>query len=165
MNFLDQINEKPQQFTFDVQPYLQSSLKNVLKKSQQLADESPETPKKFFDFDLKRKRGVKSKNSLDYSFNDGSVPIDEIITKFQPKRLLTPQDVEQNYQLEESFKELHLDEHEHIRPSPEIPFYKTEQIGDEYELEALPWNEINKKIVDIRRWVKSFVEYKKMIFV
>lgn len=123
---------------------MQSSLENILKKTQQQPlDESQ--PKKFFDFDAKKKRGIKNQHRDNFIdprvFNDGSVPTDQIISKFHinPKHILTPQDVDRNFKLEKIFKELQFDEHEHERESaPEIPFYKTERVDDETaEIEAL----------------------------
>lgn len=144
MNFLDQINEKPKIFKFDVQPYLQSSLKNLLKKSPDNdEDEDQETPRKFFEFDLKDKRSLEFSpyfkkshrdSFIDPSvFNDGSVPTDQIFSKFRlnPKLILTPQDVEKNFELEKIFRELQFDEHDHVESAPEIPFYKTEKVDDE----------------------------------
>lgn len=146
MNFLDQINEKPKPFKFDVQPYLQSSLKNIMKKSEKIIDESPEAPRKYFDFDLKKKRDLQYRKSHHDNFNDpifyndGSVPMDQIISKYHPKLLLTPHEVDKNFQLEEIFKELQLDEHEPLEKAPEIPFYKTEKIDDDEaaEIESVP---------------------------
>lgn len=146
MNFLDQINEKPKTFKFDVQPYLQSSLKNLLKKSQDSSDDevdAQDTPRKYFEFDVKDKRSLEFSpyfkkshrdSFIDPSvFNDGSVPTDQIISKFRlnPKLILTPQDVEKNFELEKIFKELQFDEHDHVESAPEIPFYKTERVDDE----------------------------------
>lgn len=148
MNFLDQLNEKPKQFKFDVEPYFQSSLKNILKKSQKIIEEPPELPKKYFEFDYKKKRDVIYNDNIydefkmkdPSTFNDGSVPTDQVIPKYQPKLLLTPHEVEQNFQLEEIFKELHFDEHEPVEKAPEIPFYKTENILDDEatEIESGP---------------------------
>lgn len=146
MNFLEQINEKPKLFKFDVQPYLQSSLKNILKKSEKAVEESPEAPRKYFDFDLKKKRDLQYRTSHRDNFNDpsfyndGSVPTDQIIVKYKPKKLLTPYDVEKNFKLDEIFKELQFDEHEHVEKAPEIPFYKTEGISDDEaaEIESGP---------------------------
>lgn len=152
MNFLDQINEKPKMFKFDVQPYLQSSLKNLLKKSSQEAiDDNEETPRKYFEFDFMDKRSIEFSPYFKKShrdsfndpsvFNDGSVPADQIISKFRlnPKLILTPQDVDKNFELEKIFKELHFDEHEDFESAPEIPFYKTEKVDDETaEIDVLP---------------------------
>lgn len=115
---------------------MQSSLKNILKKSQDAPDDYEEVPRKFFEFDSKDKRSLefspyfkKSHHDIliDPSvFNDGSVPMDQVIAKFHinPKFILTPNDVERNFKLDEIFKELQFDEHDRVESAPEIPFYK-----------------------------------------
>lgn len=83
--------------------------------------------RKFFEFETKRKRSHET--FLDPSiFNDGSVPMNQVVTKFQinPKNLITPHDVERNFRLEQVFKELQFDEHDHVESSPEIPIHKTQ---------------------------------------
>lgn len=189
MKFLDQLNEKPKEFKFNVDKYFLLAFENITKSGNENLDESDDNlnvgPKKYFEFDsgAKNKRHTKDKriqelkehlvnqfkdhrhekfvdykkvvehaqehhqadNSFldkSYKLNDGSIKTSELI---KPMHIInsikSPKELKMDYDLGEQIKEIEDDFHlsnnqrTNSEGSEDAPFYKTEGVSDETELD------------------------------